>query len=107
MQTNNKLREALELFAHMNDDGHYDEALVVLEIVAKARAALSTPPRNCERFATEADAQIAFLREGWRLIGVRDLNLDPFDGWTDEMKSAYSKWLFSTAAEQKGDTDGR
>ena len=41
-----KLREALELFAHMNDDGYYTKSRIVLGIVARAHAALAAPPRN-------------------------------------------------------------
>ena len=62
-------------------------------------------PRNCDRFATETDAQIAFLNEVW-LISVSNLDRDPFDGWTNEMKSAYSKWLFAPAAEKEGGNNG-
>lgn len=71
------------------------------DIFAMATTALAAPPRNCDRFATETDAQIAFLREVW-LIGVGNLDRDPFDGWTNEMKSAYSKWLFAPATEKEG-----
>ena len=49
MEANNKaMREALELFAHMNDDGFYDKSPVVRSIVNKARAALAKPPRQCD-----------------------------------------------------------
>lgn len=52
MEANNMaaMREALELFAHMNDDGFYDKSPVVRSIVNKSRAALAAPPRNCDRF---------------------------------------------------------
>jgi hypothetical protein len=73
----------------------------VEEVSREIDAALDAPPRNCDRFATETDAHIAFLREVW-LIGVSNLDRDPFDGWTNEMKSAYSKWLFAPATEKEG-----
>lgn len=43
-----KMREALELFAHMNDDGYYDDIPVIKNIVEKAKCALAKPPRNCD-----------------------------------------------------------
>lgn len=43
-----KLREAVELFAHMNDDGYYDDSPVIKNIVEKAKAALAEPPRQCD-----------------------------------------------------------
>lgn len=48
MEANNMaaMREALELFAHMNDDGFYDKSPVVRSIVNKSRAALAAPPRT-------------------------------------------------------------
>ena len=72
------------------------------DAIEKCRAALAKPLRNYDRFATEKDAQIAFLNEVW-LIGVCNLDRDPFDGWTNEMKSAYSKWIFANATENEGD----
>jgi len=78
----------------------------VAEAIDNARAALAKPVRNCDRFATETDAQIAFLDEE-RQIGVGNLGhypLDRWENWTNEMKSAYSKWLFANATEKEGDS---
>lgn len=91
-----KTREALELFAHMNDDGYWNGSAQICNVVAKAQAALAAPPRNCDRFANETAAQIAFLNEEC-LINVTSLDADPFDSWTILMKYRYVKWLFAEA----------
>ena len=95
MQANNMaaMREALELFAHMNDDGYYDGSPVIKNIVEKAKAALAAPPRNCDRFT---DAESA--RRAW---------LDDEDIW-DEFGSPKLKlyeWLFAPATEQKREAE--
>ena len=98
-----KIREALEFVAHMDDYPYttYD----VLVAVQKARDALAEPPRNCDRFADELDAQLAFLNEVWLISVDREtmLERDKFENWTDEMRSRYAKWLLAPAAEQKGE----
>lgn len=58
------------------------------------------PPRNCDRFGSEEEAQIAFLNEVW-LISVEDLKYDPFEGWTEQMKGEYAKWLMKPVVEEK------
>ena len=65
------------------------------ELVQRARDALSDPPRNCDRFADELDAQLAFLNEEWLISVDKDsmLERDRFENWTDEMRSAYARWL--------------
>ena len=70
--------------------------------------ALAAPPRNCDRFADETDAQIAFLNEVWLISVTKEtaLERDRFENWTDEMRSRYAKWLFAPAAE-KGASDGK
>lgn len=70
--------------------------------LCKIESALSAPPRNCDRFADELDAQLAFLNEVWLIFVTKDamLERDKFENWTEEMKSRYAKWLF---AEAKGD----
>ena len=74
-----------------------------------AKAALSSPPRNCDVGAEETDAQIAFLNEVWLISVTKEtaLERDRFDNWTDEMRSRYAKWLLAPAAERKGKSDGR
>lgn len=66
------------------------------------RAALYEPPRNCDRFGDELDAQLAFLNEEWLISVDRDsmLEKDRFENWTDEMRSAYARWLM---AKTEGD----
>ena len=74
------------------------------EIRYLARAALAKPPRNCDRFADELDAQIAFLNEVWLISVTKEsmLERDKFENWTDEMKSRYAAWLFAPATEKEG-----
>lgn len=62
-------------------------------------AALAAPARNCDRFADELDAQLAFLNDVW-LISVDKntmLEKDKFENWTEQMKTRYGRWLFATA----------
>ena len=79
METNNKLREAAEFVAHIDDNGYTSHDVQCA--IDKARAALATPTRNCDRFATLPDALAA-----WRDIDPREAG--PFD-----------LWLFDTAKE--------
>lgn len=80
--------------------GHRD----LCEAKTAIQKALSEPPRNCDRFGDELDAQLAFLNEEWLISVDRDsmLEKDKFENWTDEMRSAYARWLMSTA---KGDVE--
>lgn len=80
-----KMREALEFVAHMYDSPYttYD----VLVAVQKARAALSSPPRNCDLFSCYSEAA---------------------DYWHENVECAdvngcFDVWLFAPAAERKGD----
>lgn len=76
-------------------------------IIDTARAALSEPPRNCDRFTDELDAQLAFLNEEWLISVDRDsmLEKDKFDNWTDQMRSAYARWLMAKANEKGHNND--
>lgn len=69
--------------------------------------ALSAPARNCDRFADELDAQLAFLNEVWLISVDREtmLERDKYENWTDEMRKRYGKWLLAPAAERKGEDD--
>lgn len=58
-----------------------------------ANAALSAPPRNCDRFSSVKEAAMAFAAE------VRD-KPHPCPDFT------FSAWLYAPATEQKGETDG-
>lgn len=75
---------------------------VFYELREACDSALSDPSRNCDRFADELDAQLAFLNEEWLISVDRDsmLESDRFENWTDEMRSAYAKWLM---AKTEGD----
>lgn len=68
------------------------------------RKALSAHARNCDRFADELDAQLAFLNEVWLISVGREemLERDKYENWTDEMRTRYSRWLLAPAAERKG-----
>lgn len=116
------MREALEYMLKFDatDDAAMDDGLTdaerimeyadhIAECQKKARAALSAHPRNCDRFADETDAQVAFLNEVWLISVTKEtaLECDRFENWTDEMRSRYAKWLLAPAAERKGETNGR
>ena len=62
----------------------------ITRAIDKCFAALSTPPRNCDRFATVKDAAIAFARE-------RQDAPHPCPDFT------FSAWLFAPATKQKGE----
>lgn len=114
-----KMREALEWFwskRSMLDFCHnnlssktwedWDKVYHFLrEFADKVQSALSAPSRNCDRFANELDAQIAFLNEVWLISVDKDtmLEWDKFENWTELMKSSYAKWLL---AEVKGENNG-
>lgn len=104
-----KMREALEearealifysglrLPAHLND-------VKVHDVLADIETARSATPRNCDRFADEIDAQIAFLNEVWLISVDREimLDLDKYENWTDEMRKRYGRWLLAPAVERK------
>jgi hypothetical protein len=95
-----KMREALERINSLCGIGVVDVSS--FEIGSICDAALSAPPRNCDRFADELDAQLAFLNEVWLIFVTKDtmLEKDKFENWTEEMKSIYAKWLFAEAEEE-------
>ena len=68
------------------------------------RAARNTPPRNCDRFKDELDAQLAFLNEVWLISVDREsmLERDRYENWTDEMRARYGQWLLAPAQVQEG-----
>ncbi len=71
-----------------DDGGYYDRLLATIN------AALSAPPKNCDRFNSVKDAAIAFARE-------RQDAPQPCPDFT------FSAWLFATAAERKGGNNGK
>ena len=91
------MREALE-YVKDRMDGWWE----YVEVSEKVESALSKPPRNCDRFDDELDAQLAFLNEEWLISVDRAtmLERDKFENWTDEMRSAYARWLMAKAKER-------
>ncbi len=85
------LREALKAFIQLADDGtiqprtkgHHDEHCFVVA-QGMARAALSAPPRNCDRYRTEEEALKA-----WDGLDENDAG-----DWF-----AFTDWLFAPAKE--------
>ena len=73
-----------------------------------AQKALAAPARNCDRFADELDAQLAFLNEVWLISIDRETmsEQDTYEKWTDEMRTRYGRWLLASATEQKGESNG-
>lgn len=77
----------------------------VAEVMDEIEKASSAPPRNCDRFVDELDAQLAFLNEVWLISVDREtmLERDKFENWSDEMKTRYGRWLLAHATERKGE----
>ena len=77
------------------------------EVIDIVDAALSEPPRNCDRFANELDTQLAFLNEVWLISVDREtmLERDKYENWTDEMRARYGRWLLAPKVERKGEGD--
>lgn len=106
-----KLREALStaiillMACEWPDDAPMKDIAEVMDEIGKALAA---PQRNCDRFADELDAQLAFLNEVWLISIDRETmtEQDAYENWTDEMRTRYGRWLLAPATEQKGDNDG-
>lgn len=112
MQTNNKLREALEYMFILIDGRHLvlecettEEISGVQGKLAEARAALAEPPRNCDRFATLDEARKA--HEAICEKYVKCHNGCPLNN--EEHYSAFDcfeAWLFAPATEKEGGNDG-
>ena len=106
------MREALgavaELFWEIQGLGRSPISNKAYAVKRKVIAALAKPPRNCDRFADELDAQIAFLNEVWLISVTKEslLEHDKFENWTDEMKARYAAWLLAPATAKEGETDG-
>lgn len=92
------MREALEAVRNlayevqdMNKEGDVKTSMPTAWVIDTVNAALSRPPRNCDRFA---DAETA--RQAW---------LDDAENWDDfgSPRLELHEWLFALAAEQKGD----
>ena len=89
MNAYGKMREALELCSRIiNDNTIVCACDLVDEAKEKVKQALSTPVRNCCKYANETEAQFACLGESLA-NGVHSVSL-----------TEYHKWLFS---ETKGE----
>ena len=105
-----KLREALStaiillMACEWPDDAPMQDITEVMDEIGKA---LSAPQRNCDRFADELDAQLAFLYEVWLISIDRETmtEQDAYENWTDEMRARYGRWLLAPATEQEGGND--
>ena len=82
-----KLREALELFAHMNDDGYWNGSACICNIVAKAQQALAAPPRNCDKYSHDEALDI------WAVENENERN------------GCFDEWLYHEATEKEGGND--
>lgn len=104
---NNAVREAYEFAEEFLRDYGTDWELHN-KLCDMLKSALAKPQRNCDRFADELDAQLAFLNEVWLISVDREtmLERDQYENWTDEMRSRYGRWLLAPETEQKGETDG-
>jgi hypothetical protein len=106
MQTNNKLREAAVKCCEIALQWQADEAAgvagttdkpharsaaeAVIDMEFELNAALSVPPRNCDRFATAEEARQAWLDDAgnWDEFGSPKLELH--------------EWLYAPATEKEG-----
>ena len=90
------LREALEVL--LEDVGPYcDDSLVVLwgplkgATIRKAKEALSSPPRNCDRFTYVQDAEDAFEKE---VLGLHSKTASEWDKGVRDHWRDFRTWLF-------------
>lgn len=105
MQTNNKLREALEFadreLRMATEDDRYGDDVVYLvgcmrTVAAKCRAALSVPPRNCDMFSTVDE-----VHKAWDDYLEKHPELPP----SCKTYGAIIPWLFAPTTARKGETD--
>ena len=96
------MREALEHVEKLAREfavGNYYVCDFPKMLLDAIRAALAARARNCDRFQTELDAQLAFLNDVW-LISVEKEPMqkpDKFENWTEQMKTCYGRWLLAPA----------
>jgi len=102
METNNKLREALERtkdIAHTiywtSETGSPHEDLAN-QIVELATAALAEPVRNCDLYKTKEEAQEAFLEEA--------CDHPCGNCWVEDINNECGvEWLLAIAKNQEGE----
>jgi hypothetical protein len=109
MQTNNKLREAAVKCCEIALQWQADEAAgvagttdkpharsaaeAVIDMEFELNAALSVPPRNCDRFKTAAEAIDAYQD----LTGDQLATDSGMKEWVE-----FAVWLFAPATENEG-----
>ena len=102
------LRELKERRKHGNVAAMREALIMALNLgnalIGVVKAAFTEPPRNCDRFVDELDAQLAFLNEVWLISVDRETvtERDKFENWSDEMKTRYGRWLLAHATEKEG-----
>lgn len=103
-----KMREALETMINLFEQGiictsyanSVEEMEQIEELYCKAKAALSAPERNCDRFG----GNYVMLHTAWcDWIGSPSGHL--LDGSAKTL--TFAAWLLATAAERKGENDGK
>lgn len=85
------LRDALELCLSWYNE-ETAEGVNVDDVAEKARNALNSKPRNCDRFASFDEAITAFAKEAKITIP-----------WDAEKYARLAMWLFAPAAQEGGD----
>ena len=99
MESNNAaaLREALDCALVVLDGFGYGRPDCV-RAAYDCKTALAAPPRNCDRFRDWEETLSAFREETG--------NRKPLELWLKSEIQEFAIWLFATASEQKGETDG-
>lgn len=112
MESNNAaaLREALDCALVVLDGFGYGRPDCV-RAAYDCKTALAAPPRNCDRFANEAEARKAFIvwyntvyelwGDKWNEVSICDLKHN-----VDDILQDYIKWLFSPVEDMKGEANG-
>ena len=98
-----KLREALErIAARAAIGGEFDAHAYLDEIRVIAESALSAPPRNCDRFATAAEA-VAAHKQAEQNCPPADCPECPYIVGRKSGVYCFEAWLFAPAAQEGGD----
>lgn len=107
-----KLREALvaaqDLLARIDFDADSDLDDMAAPVVAKIGQALAAPPRNCDRFATEHDANAAFdemcAQRGGGIRACIGCKYNAGErGGLPSISHCRVAWLFDTASQEGGE----
>lgn len=94
------LREALEKIVELTTPCE-GVTSIELQVQGEAITALSSPPRNCDRFKSHGESMRAFENETNRGYSL-------YAEGTDSDWREYENWLFAKAkSEMKGEGDGK